>query len=155
MGLTGDKHPQWKGGMLIDSYGYAMIRMPEHPRAHQNHYVKEHIVIAERALGKPLPPNAVVHHFNEIKWDNAYGNLVICQDEAYHRLLHARQRALHACGNPNFRKCPYCKTWDNPNDMKSDKKRKGHQDTFYHLRCRTEYNKQWRHRRKEQELAGR
>lgn len=52
----------------------------------------EHIVVAERALGKPLPNGAVVHHVNLDTHDNRPCNLVICPDEAYHRLLHKRMR---------------------------------------------------------------
>jgi len=50
----------------------------------------EHIHVAEQILGKPLPTGAVVHHFNEITFDNAPNNLVICPDQAYHLLLHRR-----------------------------------------------------------------
>jgi hypothetical protein len=53
----------------------------------------EHIVVAERALGKPLPKGAVVHHINEVRTDNRPENLVICPNESYHRLLHRRMRA--------------------------------------------------------------
>ena len=47
---------------------------------------------AERALGKPLPAGTVIHHHNYKGNDS---QLVICQDRAYHRLLHARMRTLH------------------------------------------------------------
>lgn len=58
-----------------------------------------HRVRAEKALGKPLPRGAVVHHADGSKSDNA--PLVICEDAAYHRLLHARERVMRAGGNPN------------------------------------------------------
>jgi hypothetical protein len=70
-----------------------------------------HILVAESALGKKLPVGAEVHHVNENKYDNSPSNLVICQDHAYHRLLHVRARVLAAGGNPNTDKfCPKCKT---------------------------------------------
>lgn len=46
---------------------------------------------AELALGKPLPRGAEVHHADGSKGDNA-PLLVICQDRAYHMLLHKRMR---------------------------------------------------------------
>lgn len=57
-----------------------------------------HRVRAERALGKPLPLGAVVHHADGSKDDDA--PLVICQDETYHRLLHRLLRIHQAGGNP-------------------------------------------------------
>lgn len=63
--------------------------------------VLEHVLIAERALGKPLPAGAQVHHVDENRRNNANRNLVICQDQTYHSLLHRRARVLRAGGNPN------------------------------------------------------
>lgn len=69
-----------------------------------------HIVIAEAALGKPLPIGVHVHHVDENKWNNTNKNLVICQDAKYHQLLHARARVLRAGGNPNLQRiCCHCK----------------------------------------------
>ena len=45
---------------------------------------------AELALGKPLPRGAEVHHADGTTGDNA--PLVICQDRAYHMLLHKLMR---------------------------------------------------------------
>lgn len=66
-----------------------------------------HRLRAERALGKPLPPNALVHHADGSTRDDA--PLVICQDMAYHCLLHCRMRILRAGGDPNREKiCNWC-----------------------------------------------
>lgn len=58
-------------------------------------YQYEHIILAEKALGRKLPKNARVHHMNEIRDDNHTPlNLVICPNEGYHQLLHKRMREL-------------------------------------------------------------
>ena len=86
--------------------GYIRVHAPDHPRAlkrpkHPPKYVLEHIIVAEKALGKFLPVGVVVHHVNRDRADNERQNLVICQDAAYHQLLHARQRVVDAGGDPN------------------------------------------------------
>lgn len=78
---------------------------------------REHILVAGRALGKPLPRGAHVHHVNHVRDDNRPENLVVCQDAAYHMLLEVRQRALVATGDPNKRKCVYCGEWDAPHNL--------------------------------------
>jgi hypothetical protein len=91
--------------------GYPVLRIKDHPRANRNGYVLEHIVIAERALGRPLPATVEVHHVDENTLNNANRNLVICQDREYHDLLHVRARVLRAGGNPNTQRlCYRCKT---------------------------------------------
>jgi hypothetical protein len=68
-----------------------------------------HAIIAERVLGRPLPKGTQVHHVDGNKLNNATSNLVICQDAAYHQLLHYRLRVLRAGGNPNGdRICRIC-----------------------------------------------
>lgn len=58
-----------------------------------------HRARAEAALGHPLPKGAQVHHADGTKSDRS--PLVICQDAAYHSLLHRRMRIKAAGGNPN------------------------------------------------------
>lgn len=69
----------------------------------------EHTAMAERAIGRPLPTGAQVHHVDGNKKNNAPSNLVICQDQAYHRLLHVRAATVRAGGDPNTHKaCRDC-----------------------------------------------
>lgn len=61
--------------------------------------VRVHVHRAEMALGKPLPANAVVHHADGTRDNDA--PLVICQDHSYHRLLHMRMKIRDAGGDPD------------------------------------------------------
>lgn len=137
---AGANHWEWKNGRALTHSGYVGIRdrTRSHARVNFNRYVREHILIAEKALGKPLPPEAVVHHIDHDKSNNRRGNLVICQDQAYHLLLHHREKALKACGNPNFRACRFCKKWDDPNNMVYTKVN----FTYYHRDCRNKYRRE-------------
>src|SRR6266853_713068 len=81
-----------------------------HARADVQGYVCEHILVAEKALGKSLPHDAEVHHIDENRANNLNVNLVICENHAYHGLLHHRMHILYAGGNPNLHKiCSSCK----------------------------------------------
>ncbi|MCM3130977.1 MULTISPECIES: HNH endonuclease [unclassified Paenibacillus] len=72
-----EKHPSWKGGRRITSNGYIEIRMPEHHRARGNGYVFEHIIVAEKILGRKLAPWENVHHKDRNKENNHPDNLEV------------------------------------------------------------------------------
>ena len=116
----------------LPDYRYKAACMQNHPHRQQDGRTYEYILKAEKALGKFLPPGTPVHHFPSIK---NFTHLVICQDETYHQLLHTRHRALLACGNPNWRKCFFCKKYDDQNNLSNRK------NTFYHRSCNAYYEK--------------
>ena len=113
----GRNHPRWQGGRKVDANGYVRIHLPGHPRADCDGYVFEHVVVAESAAGRLLPDGAEVHHVSGVRDDNAGRNLVICENHAYHALLHLRARARSECGNPDWRKCQFCDRWDDPANL--------------------------------------
>ena len=81
--------------------GYPVKYASSHPSAGASGYVYKHVLVAERAIGHRLPEGAEIHHVNEDIADFRNSNLVICQDKAYHKLLHARARVVKVGGNPN------------------------------------------------------
>jgi hypothetical protein len=110
-------------GPIVDTLGYRRVWVDDER-------VYEHLVVAERALGRPLPEGAEVHHVDENKANNAGNNLVICPDAAYHRLLHQRMRAIDVCGNANWRKCSVCKAYDDPANLYIHRKLCFHRDCY-------------------------
>jgi hypothetical protein len=137
-------------------------RKPGEPQPRSDGYIDQlidgtrklqHIAIAEKALGKPLPKGAEVHHFNEIRNDNRPENLVVCPDRQYHMTLHARQRAMDACGNANWHKCRCCGQYDDPANMTGRASRGVSINTFYHKACAAKMVREQKARRKLREAA--
>jgi len=140
----GALNPRWNRGKTTNSKGYVSIYMPDHLKADSKGYVYEHILIAEKAFGKPLPPKAESHHIDGNRGNNAPSNLVVCPDRAYHMLLEQRTRALKACGNARWRKCRFCKKYDTPINMIPSGN--GH---FNHRECVRLYERNNRKKKKE------
>ena len=84
-------------------------------------YFREHVLIAEVAIGHRLPDGAEVHHFDAVRSHNANTNLVVCEDRAYHMLLHSRQRISDAGYDPNdYKICSLCQTAKPRSEFHSD-----------------------------------
>lgn len=81
-------------------------------------FQKSYRNVVKKALGKPIPKGAVVHHINGDHADNRNFNLVLCENTEYHHLLHIRMKAYNKTGHPNYRVCAVCKKYDNPNIMR-------------------------------------
>lgn len=84
-----------------------------------NRSVLRHVLIAETAIGKRLPPKAEVHHVDCNKGNDTNANLVVCQDRRYHLLLHKRTAAMQACGHADWIKCQICKQYSPAEEIKS------------------------------------
>lgn len=70
----GELSTSWKGGRRIES-GYVLVYLPDHPKAKSNGYVREHIVVMENKIKRPLLKHENVHHKNGDKTDNRPDNL--------------------------------------------------------------------------------
>ena len=78
----------------ITKYGYATVRTEVGKRKF------EHVIIAERALGRKLKGHEVVHHINGDRADNRNCNLLIC-DKGYHSALHWKMAQIQRKENNN------------------------------------------------------
>lgn len=128
---------RWNGGKIYtqkDKMGYALVFNPSHHRANKAGYVLEHILIAEKAINKSLPPHVVIHHFPFFPSNS----LIICQNQSYHKLLHQRYRAFQASNHSNWKKCRHCKKYDAPENLYLSGN-KG-----IHRSCANDYLKEWR-----------
>jgi hypothetical protein len=131
-----EEHGMWKGGKIHIGGEYTLIHNPSHPMATKDGYVREHRLIAEKAIGKILPKKNIVHHHRQNL------SLIICENQAYHLFIHQRERAFKASGHANWRKCKFCKIYDSPASLHI------HGSSAYHTECVNLYNriKKRRHR---------
>lgn len=83
----GENNKNWKGGRHKLKIGYVMVKAYDHPKAYRNE-VYEHILVAEKKIGRYLKKGENVHHINGIKDDNRPKNLIVCKTWAEHRKYH-------------------------------------------------------------------
>ena len=81
-------HGKWKGGRMLNTHGYILVRSPTHPKAYKHGlYVFEHILVMEKYIGRYLTKEEVVHHKDGNRQNNAIDNLQLLTRGA-HTSLH-------------------------------------------------------------------
>lgn len=87
-GLPSEKQGHWKGGKIVDKYGYIYIKNINHPFCNNKGYIYEHRFIMEKHLGRYLTSEERIHHLNSIKDDNRIENLKLFSNESEHQKFH-------------------------------------------------------------------
>ena len=86
--FRGINHPRWKGGKWKKQSGYIALWKPKHPYANPYGYVYEHRLVVEEKIGRYLKPIERTHHLDGDKTNNRLENLVLCDSQSSHSLLH-------------------------------------------------------------------
>lgn len=82
--FSGNKHPKWKGGRLVNTQGYVLIYNPDHPFADHHGYIRKHRLIIEKKLKRYLKPEEKVHHMDKNKLNNSIENLLLFKNHSEH-----------------------------------------------------------------------
>lgn len=138
----GKLNSNYKGGKIIDGYGYVKILSPNHPNKDFRGYVKEHRLVMEQHLGRYLTRDELVHHRDENKQNNKIENLQLIT-RSKHQNHHNPRKGYKK--DTSDRRCLICNTdWPgysyngNPHWLK-------YQDGFI---CRNCYYKEQRRKKK-------
>lgn len=92
-GRSAERNHFWAGGYHVDRAGYILVRLPEHPDATSNGYVRAHRVVAAQMLGRPLLRVEVVDHRDGDTSNNHPDNLQVFPDNGHH--LRATKTGSH------------------------------------------------------------
>lgn len=68
--------------------GYIAIYMPEHKKSFSNGCVYEHVIVAEKILGRELTEEECVHHKDHNRQNNEEDNLMVFATSSDHAFYH-------------------------------------------------------------------
>lgn len=114
-GLKGEENSSYKSGIRISSYGYVLVKHPEHPKAWADGYMPMHRLIMEEHLIETeayeclekvgtryvLSSDYDVHHVNENKLDNRLTNLEVLyshEHKSLHGKINYKERTIDTLG---------------------------------------------------------
>ena len=83
------KNRMQKKQKYITRRGYIMVFAPNHPRAHESGYVREHTLVAEKALHRPIKKGEIIHHIDFVRGNNTSSNLYVYPSHAEHKKGHS------------------------------------------------------------------
>lgn len=94
----GSAHYRWNDSRMLNEDGYVKLRVGvDHPLADPNGYAYEHMVVWCAAGNARPGPGKLLHHKNEDKTDNRYGNLELTTRPEHSR-HHIAERTRDAAG---------------------------------------------------------
>ena len=72
----------------VISGAYIMVYDPHHHKSNSIGYVREHVIVAETKLGRPIDTGEIVHHIDLDTFNNAPVNLWVYATAGEHRRAH-------------------------------------------------------------------
>ncbi len=81
---AGPNNPAWRGGLTVEKSRYILVYMPDHPQANRHGQIRQHRLVAEHNLGRPLVHGEVVHHRDGNPLNNDPANVAVFASNSDH-----------------------------------------------------------------------